>query len=152
MRSHCCLFAVSALCCYRTSVSTSLFLFLLHFCIGRSSSKNRRHVNEGTRNVHKSIVASSQLVVEVSELHADTNGRLEITCLATIPAHVGPGEQFADYKTYSVKSEYRVHVVAQHPNWQPLCGLAKGLSGLWSVYFRINALNGVGLVLLLSSP
>lgn len=52
-------------------------------------------------------MASSQLVVQVSELHADINNRLEITCLATIPAHVGPGEQFADYKTYSVKSEYR---------------------------------------------
>lgn len=67
---------------------------------------NRRHVNEAPRIVHKPVVASSQLVVEVSELHADANGRLEITCLATIPAHVGPGEQFADYKTYSVKSEY----------------------------------------------
>lgn len=62
-------------------------------------------MNEATRNLHKPIVSSSQLVVEVSDLHADMNGRLEITCLATIPAHVGPGEQFADYKTYSVKSE-----------------------------------------------
>lgn len=40
----------------------------------------------------------------MSELHA-LNGRLEISCLATIPAHVKPGEQFADYKTYSVKSK-----------------------------------------------
>lgn len=62
-------------------------------------------MNEATRNLHKPIVSSSQLVVEVSDLHADMNGRLEITCLATIPAHVGPGEQFADYKTYSVKSK-----------------------------------------------
>lgn len=33
------------------------------------------------------------------------NGRLEISCLATIPSHVQSGEQFADYKTYSIKSE-----------------------------------------------
>lgn len=78
--------------------------FVLHLTIIRSI-KSRRHVNEATRNLHKPIVSSSQLVVEVSDLHADMNGRLEITCLATIPAHVGPGEQFADYKTYSVKSE-----------------------------------------------
>lgn len=73
--------------------------------LSHRTSKTRRHITEVTRNVHKPIVSSSQLIVEVSELHADLNGRLEITCLATIPAHVGPGEQFADYKTYSVKSE-----------------------------------------------
>lgn len=70
--------------------------------------KYRRHVNEsGNRNSHKGTASSSQLSIEVSDLHASTNGRLEITCLATIPAHVGPGEQFADYKTYSVKSKYK---------------------------------------------
>lgn len=41
----------------------------------------------------------------MSELHAGANGRLEITCLSTIPASVGPGEQYADYKTFSVKGE-----------------------------------------------
>jgi hypothetical protein len=54
---------------------------------------------------HRGTFAASQLNIEVSELHADSNGRLEITCLATIPAQIGPGEQYADYKTYSVKSE-----------------------------------------------
>lgn len=54
------------------------------------------------------MASSSQLSIEVSELHASNNGRLEITCLATIPAHVGVGEQFADYKTYSVKSEWKI--------------------------------------------
>lgn len=83
-------------------VLSFLSLSLFH----RSTNKNRRHLNEGVRNVPKLFMATSQLMVEVSELHADMNGRLEITCLATIPAHVGPGEQFADYKTYSVKSEY----------------------------------------------
>lgn len=76
------------------------------FCRG-GNYKTRRHVSEGVKNIYKPYLASSMLVVEVSELHADMHGRLEITCLATIPAHVGPGEQFADYKTYSVKSEYR---------------------------------------------
>lgn len=51
------------------------------------------------------MATSSQLSIEVSELHA-LNGRLEISCLATIPAHVKPGEQYADYKTYSVKSKH----------------------------------------------
>lgn len=41
----------------------------------------------------------------MSELYVPANGRVEITCLATIPAHVGPGEQYADYKTYSMKSK-----------------------------------------------
>lgn len=58
------------------------------------------------RNSHKATISSSQLSVAVAELEPGSNGRLEITCLATIPAHVGPGEQFADYKTYSVKSKY----------------------------------------------
>lgn len=76
-------------------------------CRNGNSNKNRRHVSEGVKNMHRPYMAASMLVMEVSELHADMNGRLEITCLATIPAHVGPGEQFADYKTYSVKSKYR---------------------------------------------
>ena len=85
------------------------------------SRKYRRYVNEGgggagsiiergsggSRNLHKSTIASSQLSIPVIELEAGSNGKLEITCLATIPAHVGTGEQFADYKTYSVKSKYR---------------------------------------------
>lgn len=47
----------------------------------------------------------SEISIEVSELHAGANGRLEITCVSTIPASVGPGEQYADYKTTSVKGE-----------------------------------------------
>uniref|UniRef100_A0A336LMT9 CSON008001 protein n=1 Tax=Culicoides sonorensis TaxID=179676 RepID=A0A336LMT9_CULSO len=71
---------------------------------GSSSSMNNGHFN---RNSHKATISSSQLSVAVSELEPGNNGRLEITCLATIPAHVGPGEQFADYKTYSVKNDFR---------------------------------------------
>lgn len=72
------------------------------------SRKYRRYVNDASssRNLHKATIASSQLSVAVSELEPGSNGKLEITCLATIPAHVGPGEQYADYKTYSVKSKY----------------------------------------------
>lgn len=71
---------------------------------GSSSSGNGNGAIH--RNSHKATISSSQLSVAVSELEPGSNGRLEITCLATIPAHVGPGEQFADYKTYSVKSKY----------------------------------------------
>lgn len=39
------------------------------------------------------------------------NGRLEISCLATIPSHVQSGEQFADYKTYSIKSECHTYFI-----------------------------------------
>lgn len=55
--------------------------------------------------MHPGTYSSSQLSIEVSELHAGSNGRLEITCLSTIPASVGPGEQYADYKTFSVKGK-----------------------------------------------
>jgi hypothetical protein len=51
--------------------------------------------------------SSSQLSIQVSELHADEKGRLEISCVSTIPSKVGRGEQFADFKSYSIKSEYQ---------------------------------------------
>lgn len=77
--------------------------------------KYRRHTNDLTGSVksgnssrHRFVATSSQLSIEVSELHA-LNGRLEISCLATIPAHVKPGEQYADYKTYSVKGKYPIY-------------------------------------------
>ncbi|XP_037896455.1 uncharacterized protein LOC119641715 [Glossina fuscipes] len=53
----------------------------------------------------KGLFSVSQLNVELTEQHVDISGRMEITCLATIPSAVGPGEQFADYKTYSIKLE-----------------------------------------------
>lgn len=51
----------------------------------------------------KGLFSVSQLNIELTEQHVDISGRMEITCLATIPSAVGPGEQFADYKTYSIK-------------------------------------------------
>uniref|UniRef100_A0A1A9WLR0 Uncharacterized protein n=1 Tax=Glossina brevipalpis TaxID=37001 RepID=A0A1A9WLR0_9MUSC len=53
----------------------------------------------------KGLFSVSQLNIELTEQHVDISGRMEITCLATIPSAVGPGEQFADYKTYSIKVE-----------------------------------------------
>lgn len=58
-----------------------------------------------SRSLHKATIASSQLSVPVSELEPSVNGKLEITCLATIPAHVEDLEQYADYKTTSVKGK-----------------------------------------------
>lgn len=82
---------------------------------GLINRKYRRHINDlqhqqqshkaGPRRAHPGTFSSSQLSIEVSELHADANNRLEITCISTIPASVGPGEQYADYKTYSVKGK-----------------------------------------------
>lgn len=51
----------------------------------------------------KGLFSVSQLNIELNEQHVDANGRMELTCLSTIPAAVGPGEQFPDYKTYSVR-------------------------------------------------
>lgn len=90
-----------------------MFVFFSRNPFRSTHRKLRRHTNDLTGSSstnnnsirHRLIATSSQLSIEVSELHA-LNGRLEISCLATIPAHVKPGEQFADYKTYSVKSKY----------------------------------------------
>lgn len=66
--------------------------------------------------MHPGTYSSSQLSIEVSELHAGSNGRLEITCLSTIPASVGPGEEYADYKTFSVKGELLNKLYIWHAN------------------------------------
>lgn len=50
-------------------------------------------------NISYGQYAIGQLLIELTDEHVDSNGRLELTCLATIPAQVGPGEQYADYKT-----------------------------------------------------
>jgi len=95
---------------------------------GLNNRKYRRHVNDvshqvqhqhqktTTRRMHPSTYSSSQLSIEVSELHAGANGRLEITCLSTIPASVGPGEQYADYKTFSVKGEIMTFFIMENGN------------------------------------
>lgn len=87
--------------CYRMAHSKKYRRYAAE--TGGSSSTGNGAIH---RSSHKATISSSQLSVAVAELEPGSNGRLEITCLATIPAHVGPGEQFADYKTYSVKSKY----------------------------------------------
>lgn len=57
------------------------------------------------RKQHSLTYSSSQLSIEVSKLHAGANGRLEITCVSTIPATIAPLEQYADYKSVSVKGK-----------------------------------------------
>lgn len=44
----------------------------------------------------------TQLSVLVSELHAGENGRLELTCMATIPAFISHKGQYADLRTQTV--------------------------------------------------
>lgn len=76
--------------------------------------KIRRHLNEPrpskpTNSIklvfNRATYSSSQLSIKVSELHADANGRLEISCVSTIPNKISEGEMYADYKSYSVKSK-----------------------------------------------
>lgn len=79
--------------------------------------KIRRHLNDQVRanlkptNGIKGIMnrptwSSSQLSIEVSDLHADGNGRLEISCASTIPAKLLQQDEYADFRIYSVKSKF----------------------------------------------
>lgn len=52
--------------------------------------------------VYRGVPSTTQLTVAVSELHALENGRLELTCMATIPAYVNTGDSFADAKLHTV--------------------------------------------------
>ncbi|XP_043289642.1 cell adhesion molecule 1-like [Venturia canescens] len=52
--------------------------------------------------------ATSKLLIEVSELHAGDNGRLEIRCQSTIPGFVTHREQYADIRTKTVEVEIAV--------------------------------------------
>lgn len=68
--------------------------------------KMRRHVNDATgeyRKQHRVAASYSQLAIRITEALTNNVGRIEITCLATIPARVEPGEQYADYKTSLIK-------------------------------------------------
>lgn len=47
--------------------------------------------------------ATAKLLIEVSELHAGDNGRLEIRCQSTIPAFVTHHEQYADIRIKTVE-------------------------------------------------
>jgi hypothetical protein len=46
---------------------------------------------------------TAQLILDVVELHIGSLGRLELTCLSTIPGFLGPEQsEYADRKTSSV--------------------------------------------------
>ncbi|KAM8704832.1 hypothetical protein ACLKA7_009311 [Drosophila subpalustris] len=72
----------------------------------------------------KGMYSISQLNLEITEQHVGSNGRMEITCLSTIPATVGQGEQYADYKTFSVKVEVERHQVSSTSTAPPSIGMA----------------------------
>ncbi|EDW58650.2 uncharacterized protein beat-VII isoform X1 [Drosophila virilis] len=72
----------------------------------------------------KGMFSISQLNLEITEQHVGSNGRMEITCLSTIPATVGQGEQYADYKTYSVKVEVERHQASSTSTAPPSIGMA----------------------------
>lgn len=106
-----------------------------HICILHSSNsafnKIRRHLSVGgnndvdsmnydsnsyaastrpIKNTMKRIrnyatYSSSELRIRVSELHADANGRLEISCVSTIPNKVGKNETYADFQVFSVRGK-----------------------------------------------
>ncbi|XP_055617439.1 uncharacterized protein LOC129762865 [Toxorhynchites rutilus septentrionalis] len=68
--------------------------------------KYRRHVSDATgevRKLHRVSASYSQLSIRITEALTNNLGRIEITCLATIPAHVNSGEEYADYKTSLIK-------------------------------------------------
>ncbi|CAD7084608.1 unnamed protein product [Hermetia illucens] len=87
--------------------------------LGMNSSPSAPGGRESVPRPHR--LSSSQLSIQLTEQHVGNNGRLEITCLATIPAHVGVGEQFADYKTYSIKIDIEKPESSSLP---PMSGMA----------------------------
>lgn len=91
-------------------VSFAFYSLIKHLKFRRYTNGDNSSKMSSTENadevvfIHRLSFASSQLSIRVSKLHADHNGRLEISCLSTIPAHVDPGNVYADYKSQSVKS------------------------------------------------
>lgn len=73
-----------------------------------SSDNQRNSANVQDRKNSLYRATASEITIQVTEEHADMNGRLEITCIATIPDFVQPGEQYADYKTFSIKSKFLI--------------------------------------------
>ncbi|XP_030370904.1 uncharacterized protein LOC115621400 [Scaptodrosophila lebanonensis] len=72
----------------------------------------------------KGMFSISQLNIDLTEQHVDPNGRMEITCLSTIPSAVGQGEQYADYKTFSVKVEVERQQASSTSTAPPSIGMA----------------------------
>ncbi|XP_049303045.1 uncharacterized protein LOC105222632 [Bactrocera dorsalis] len=71
----------------------------------------------------RGMFSLSQLNIDLEEAH-NNNGRMELTCLSTIPSAIGQGEQFADYKTYSVKVELMRAETSSTTTTAPSIGMA----------------------------
>ncbi|CAG5058865.1 unnamed protein product [Parnassius apollo] len=67
------------------------------------------------------------LWVSIAELRTPAHGRLQLTCTATIPDEVGPGERYADVKKQTVSVEMnelsikRPHSETSHANSTTTC-------------------------------
>ncbi|XP_044727071.1 uncharacterized protein LOC123290806 [Chrysoperla carnea] len=68
----------------------------------RVVTATNEHIRGGHSHHHHIDASVSQLSVEVSELHAGDSGKLELTCVATIPGYLGHGEKYADIRTHTV--------------------------------------------------
>lgn len=108
---------------YTRSTQPSFLIIINFHRNGLINRKNRRHASDAVshqqqllqqhdkaKKQHSLTYSSSQLSIEVSKLHAGANGRLEITCTSTIPATIPTHEQFADYKSVSVKGKFELRV------------------------------------------
>lgn len=72
-----------------------------------SLSSSTRAVKDSINRIrYRPTHSSSELRIRVSELHADANGRLEISCVSTIPAEVDRNEEFADFRIFKVRGWY----------------------------------------------
>lgn len=61
-----------------------------------------------THHMNHLMSATAKLKVEVSALHAGQNGRLEISCRATIPDFPMHHEKFADIKVRTVSGKFLI--------------------------------------------
>lgn len=60
---------------------------------------------------------TAQLFLDVVELHIGSLGRLELTCLSTIPGFLGPEQsEYADRKTSSVTGMMQVKACLTYQN------------------------------------
>lgn len=72
----------------------------------RSSRKFRRNaIKKLKQALWRPLASKNQLNINVSHLVPDVNGRIEITCVATIPPQADPGEDYADIKSTSAQGK-----------------------------------------------
>lgn len=81
----------------------------------KSFSNNRVHGQHGHGWYDRTAPSITQLSVEVEELHAGENGRLELTCMATIPAFISHNGKYADIRQQTVISKYTLVTLLEQP-------------------------------------